>query len=494
MSQLKTPFLSQGAVPVHGPPIGFSQPQRTAFGKEPLELDGILMFFAVFLVYSRFSEIFSMATGFQLSYTIFIVLALVAFGSILNGRDLLGATISGAMKYYTGFTVWMLLCVPLSSWRGGSVDMLRYQWIPAFLATVFAVTIIREERHFHILAKVMAMSSMTIVAASFLLGQYSPSDGRLMFFSGSLRNSNDLSVLLCSGLPFFFMPLLGKDWGRFGKIIAVPAVLLHVIIVLRTGSRAAMLSLILMLVLLFLFTSITRKVMILVLIGILSVAGAVMTPDVVIARLKSGIGMEDPLVAAEAIASRLQRTEKFWHSVSLTLEHPIFGVGPGTYLSAQAKADTDAGRRADWLTSHNTLTQVSSETGLPGFFLYTAAAMVALFRLNRARQICTQYPFMKSEANLTIAFQLSLCGIFAANLFGSNAYVFYMPMMVGLCSKLHSQILQKYEILRSTSPTVPARQVPAIPATVLSPPVPAVTPEPPRRPMSSFRAQFKRTP
>ena len=474
-----------------------SQPQRntpplTAFGNEQLQLELFILLVGIFFVYSRLPEILGMLTGVQVPGLVAIPFILAAFGAFLKGMPLIRTAFSGVTGIYLVFTIWMLICVPFSSWRGGSVEMLRYQWGPAFLCSILAATILREERHFHILGKVMAGASLTIVIASFYLGRYSDGDGRFMFLSGSLKNSNDLSTLLCTGLPFFFMPLLGKDWGLFGKIIAVPAIAFHVLVVLRTGSRASMFSLLLIALMLFLFSPVKRKLVILAIVVVVIGASLTLTRDVVIARLKSGFGVQDERVS-EAIASQRQRLDKFLRSIELTVRRPLFGVGPGTYLSAQAQADTDAGRRADWLASHNTLTQVSSETGIPGLLIYAAAIIVAFSRLHKARKLCLRNQFMQSELNIATALEISLGGIFAANMFGSNAYMFFMPMLMCMGDAFHSQVLRKYTALRPDKTAIPVSASTGTTTTPSRAPSPMpIMPDPLRRPMSKLRAEPKR--
>jgi len=472
------------------------QPQRNGpplkdFGNEQLQLELFILLVGIFFVYSRFPEILGMVTGIQVPGLVAIPFILAAFGALLKGMPVIQTAFSGVTGIFLTFTIWMLICVPFSSWRGGSVEMLRYQWGPVFLCTVLAATILREERHFHILGKVMACASLTIVIAGFYLGRYSDADGRFMFLVGSLKNSNDLSTLLCTGLPFFFIPLLGKEWGLFGKVIALPAIAFHILVVLRTGSRACMFSLLLITLMLFVFSPVKRKLVILAIAVVMIGASLTLTPDVVIARLKSGFGKQDERVG-EAIASQRQRLDKLLSSIELTIRRPLFGVGPGTYLSAQAQVDTDAGRRADWLASHNTLTQVSSETGILGLLIYGAAIVVAFSRLQKARKLCLHNQFMQSELNIATALEISLGGIFAANMFGSNAYMFFMPMLMCMGDAFHSQVQRKYAALRPEKAAIPVSASTGIPSTPMrAPSAMPMMPDPLRRPMSKFRAEPK---
>src|SRR3954466_3825864 len=103
----------------------------------------------------------------------------------------------------------------------------------------------------------------------------------------------------------------------------------------------------------------------------------------------------------------------------MTFSHPILGVGPGDFSFVswdERKATTGAGGES--LVSHNTYTQISSETGLPGFFFF-AATLVLSFRyayrsyrdtseLDPALLACSRYLIYASGALFAGIFFLSV--------------------------------------------------------------------------------------
>jgi len=67
----------------------------------------------------------------------------------------------------------------------------------------------------------------------------------------------------------------------------------------------------------------------------------------------------------------------FLRSIQLTFEHPILGVGPGEFMDAEAEEAAVAGKKAMWHFTHNSYTELSSETGLPGLGLSLCRKIVA---------------------------------------------------------------------------------------------------------------------
>ncbi len=75
-------------------------------------------------------------------------------------------------------------------------------------------------------------------------------------------------------------------------------------------------------------------------------------------------------------------------SIQMTFEHPIFGVGPGVFAAASWDERKRAGIGAgNAQVTHNTYTQISSETGIPGFFFFIATVFLS-FKYTLSRLPC----------------------------------------------------------------------------------------------------------
>src|SRR6185437_3589419 len=89
----------------------------------------------------------------------------------------------------------------------------------------------------------------------------------------------------------------------------------------------------------------------------LGVGLALTTPKYIL-RLKTLVGGD--ITGTGDHGSMDARRDLLMESIRVTLQHPIFGVGPGNF-QAYTKS---------WHVTHNTYTELSSETGIPGLALF----------------------------------------------------------------------------------------------------------------------------
>ncbi len=130
-------------------------------------------------------------------------------------------------------------------------------------------------------------------------------------------------------------------------------------------------------------------------------------------------------------------------SLQFTIEHPIFGVGPGDFSSFEGgtRAETKHG---EWQQTHNSYTQVSSEIGIPAAICYIGAIFAALFSLNRSMVRARRD---KIPVLVTTAFccMLSIVMIAACMFFLSLAYRFYMPGLTALAIALDRVMRMEFQ-------------------------------------------------
>jgi len=125
--------------------------------------------------------------------------------------------------------------------------------------------------------------------------------------------------------------------------------------------------------------------------------------------------------------------------MQLTLRHPLLGVGPGMFEVANAGFTEETTGHASfnaWHQTHNTFTQVSSEDGLPGLFLYCLTLLFCFRIVRSVEKRARQYPALSSVRHMAIALRLSLIAFTGTALFASTAYGYYLPMLAALCVAL----------------------------------------------------------
>src|SRR5579871_1128150 len=450
-----------GKAPIPAAKAPALDPEAGAF----LKVGFGLLLLDTFLVVSRLLEIITMHSGisFPLVGTAIHVLAFgLAF--VTGGARRLATSRTGILLML--FSCWMLACVPFSFWRGGSVLTIVNNWMPSlvgFLAIGLLCTV-RQCRKF---AWVLALSSLTIALASYFFG--AKIEERFAFAAGTLGNANDVAMLLLFGAPFFLVPLLDPTSSRMSKILALPAGLIVIAANFRTGSRAGLLALITMVVVLFFTRSLIGKLKLtaalVALVGVL----VAFIPSYSLYRYTTILSGSNSAQEAstETYESSTLRKELLFESLATTLEHPIFGLGPGVFAPAKAKEAELQGKYANWKATHNTYTQVSAEMGIPGLILYLAAIIGAYLNLLWVRRHSREDASLNS---LALCALISLVGLSVTCFFGSNAYAAWVPILLGLCAMLRLNLQRNLDQKAHLVATAPVQQAPTSKPTPLAKP------------------------
>ena len=128
-------------------------------------------------------------------------------------------------------------------------------------------------------------------------------------------------------------------------------------------------------------------------------------------------------------------------SINMTFEHPIFGVGPGVFAAASWDERKRSGiNPGNAMVSHNTYTQISSETGIPGFLFFIGALLLSLkYTLSDYRAIRrVDSDLAKSDLYMLASISAIAAGIF----FLSVGYTYVVAVMFALAASL-SRIVKK---------------------------------------------------
>ncbi len=389
--------------------------------------------FAVLCVFviSGYANEFAMRIFHGKAYLSTVALAampllLAASGNLVRGlRDVIG-------RLWLAMLLCMCLSVPFSVWRGGSLAMLLFYVAHCWIQLLFYAGFLVSLRHCRRLMFFLIASNFLLLLDCFLFGVVK--DGRFEI-PGSIffNNANDLALqLLIAVTQFLYLLYQRQRWKHVAGGAAILASLLYM---LKTGSRGAVLAVIVLACMGFAFG---KNRMRLALVGLpVALAALVFVPASVLHRLALiGFEPEKIIVAnmddAAAVASQIQRMELFRQSVTYALTHPLFGVGPGQFPVAVYGDSVKQGAGAPWLGTHNSYTQVASECGIPAFLLYTSVIVLALisnFRLFRRTTNVPAYSDLSALAfctfNATLVY--AICTFFF-----HLAYSSYLPCIAGM--------------------------------------------------------------
>lgn len=426
--------------------------------RNPMRLFGVYVFMLfLYTTHSRIIEnVLSGVPGVAMS------LALVTLIMAILSGDLSSAIQSRPGLLLIGFTMWIAIGSPFSVWMGGVVRFLKDQWVKSLLIYFMAVAIMLTFEECRKAIYTMALATMTIVALGFKYGVVDD-DGRLALGHHMLSNPNDLSVYLLIGAPFCVYALIRAP--KFTKPIWIIGLLLLLRTVLKTGSRGALLAIVIVLAYLFFKSKITHKMAMIAVGTLIVVAIPIFLTDELTTRYATIFADTDKKASNEAEASKQDRIRLFKTSLKVTALNPLFGVGAGQFAVAGAEDSKATMGRADWHETHNTYTQVSSETGIPGLVMYVAALVHGFRCTTLILRLTSNNPAFLDMHRIAFCMRLSWLFFLLSGCFGSLAYNLPVLVLLGLSEAMRRTALTELAI----SGERPAAPQPTASATALTP-------------------------
>jgi O-antigen ligase len=319
---------------------------------------------------------------------------------------------------------------------------LTKDWMPSLLLFLSITGLVVSSKDLFKILKVIAFAAGLISFLSLSAGA-SQEYGRLRGATGSLANANALALYILIGIPCALLLLKLNPRKIFLQLAVLPLLGMFLVILLRTASRSAMLNLLVMAAILFWTASIPSKARMGIAGALLVVAALSFTPDSAIARLRLLLpGAEEEQAASaldpEAIeeiktaaeGSSEARRFVFTKALGHTIRNPVFGVGPGAFMAADAQQAELEGRATLWRGTHNTFVQISSETGIPGFAMFMAMLFYTLRALLRIRTQTRLVPKLAHLFHGALSLILILTSITLSGIFGHFAYGPFFPLII----------------------------------------------------------------
>ncbi len=273
---------------------------------------------------------------------------------------------------WCGFLAFMSIATVTSFWKGGSFPIL-IDYIETVFPIIFVLPAIMTARsQFVKMVGTIGLACITTVVLGMFNTDFQSGRMNIDVAGGDLQDPNDYAAHLILMLPA--LAFLAFRAGRpiLLKLAGFAAFAFSFRQILSTGSRGGLLSLVVTALYIALIGS--KKVKLGILVGgpIIVLLALPFVPSESAARLAL-LFSGSPAGATEATESKAARIALLAESGKATLEHPLFGVGPGIFMDYQAISAQEAGQRGMWHVTHNSYTQVSSECGLPAIILYIGA-------------------------------------------------------------------------------------------------------------------------
>jgi O-antigen ligase len=312
----------------------------------------------------------------------------------------------------------MSLCIPTALWRGGAFATVFEKFskgvVVAMLISMSVVTV-RELRK---LLWIQVSAVALVVFFSIALRHFR--DGRLQGIQKSiLENPNDLAINIAISFPLGLAFMLhARGWKKVVWAIGLFFMCLGLVL---TYSRSGLLAFILAIMVCVWEYGIKGKrralVIATVVILVVGMCAALSTAhyrarvaSIVMGNVE-GSGDKGSLDARKALLKK---------SIMVTLEHPLFGVGPGCFVMV------DKG----WVVAHNSYTELSAESGIPALVLFLLALGAAFKNVAFVKK-SQQYQDDPELKLFTQALWAGLAAYVAGACFASTEYNLYPYFMIG---------------------------------------------------------------
>lgn len=347
----------------------------------------------IFLFLTTFAEL-SRVLDFRENRIIIGLNALLAIALLASGRILVFWK-TGAGRALPFFAGWVILAYVMSPHTRSSLILVHYMLVGCllFLSTCELLTSLAEFRK---MFWVIASAGVLLCILGILRHGYV--EGRLVSYWGpNYVDPNDYAMALLALAPIIWVSFPSKPlWVRLGAVFATA---LPSLMAVRTVSRGGFVAMSAMLVVIFFLSSFRTRIVMASLGVLLLVVVLAFLPDSLRTRLASAARISSVLSNESSqngdSVSVDSRTTLLETSVKFTLTYPLLGVGPGNFGPTLAEFGRLQGFKWLDLTTHNSYTQISSETGIPGlifFFLLIAFSFKNLVKVLRMTTPRGSYP------------------------------------------------------------------------------------------------------
>jgi putative inorganic carbon (hco3(-)) transporter len=307
-------------------------------------------------------------------------------------------------------------------WKGGAFNvMLDFSKALPLVIVIYGA--VRSMKRLRWILFVQA-ASIAAIAITSVVYAHRPG-GRLQgVLSGMYANSNDLALVIDLSLPLCLALALGTRnyWMKLAWTVAILAMIYAVFLTASRGGAIALLVVALMC--LWQLGIKNRHFYLLLLAPIAVILIWLYTGNPLRNRLEQmGTNPETTSQNTEASESAQQRKELLFQSLRITVQHPLFGVGPGNFTVVSGV----------WHVTHNSYTQMSAEGGIPAFLLYVLIFWRGIINLRDVRR----YPRVGKRIRLfSMALEASLAAYLVGSFFLSQAYNLFPYCLVAYTSAL----------------------------------------------------------
>jgi O-antigen ligase len=242
------------------------------------------------------------------------------------------------------------------------------------------------------------------------------------------------------GLPFLVFVATDKKSNPLFRSAFLAAAGVLMVLVLKTGSRGGLLAAVALILVAFMKSSAMNRAALIALAGLAVVAfPLVVSKDLqqrYLTMFRTKVTADTSEKTASAIASTDARSQLFHHSVTLTMRHPVFGVGLGQFPPQSVNLFIEQGQAPMWFTSHDVFALVAAETGIMGLVFFVGTMVVCFKALLRLLKASQKDPELKDISRMALCLLSALVAFTICGIFATSAYSIQMPLLAALTAAL----------------------------------------------------------
>ena len=337
------------------------------------------------------------------------------------------------------FLLVMMFSKAVNGWVGGAIPVFR-GFAPAVLVYFLLANAVSTRSQ--------VVTTMTVFAlCGFILALHGigqsisgigwtgieVSKGGRIQYVGIFNDPNDLGMLFVMCVPMAAYLAGRGGWMGLKRLFWATVVAVLVYGIYLTDSRGTLLALV---AIFGIYVWLRRGVVVASILGVIALVGMMLVPS----------RLQDMEVSEE---SAMDRVYSWYEGMQMFREHPIFGVGAGSYTDLYQ------------LTAHNSLVLALAELGFVGFTLwvafmgYTLMMLFVAIRPPTPAQIVALGPEpdpamigeWRQDRAIAIVLLLAFCGFIVTAFFLSRTYVVTLYAFVGLVVAHYSGMRLRYSFL-----------------------------------------------
>lgn len=257
-------------------------------------------------------------------------------------------------------------------------------------------------------------------------------EDRFLIPDSSLSNPNDLGFAI-----LFVMSGLIVLRSKVTRALTAVSLPIFFIYLLKTGSRADMITLAALILVAFYFAPRNWKMIMLIALPVLGGVAVAVVPSHTLARLslvvRSAEDRTGDIELNQALDSQETRLELQRRAIELTARHPLLGVGETNFEDAvDQMVRATLHEKSGWQVAHNTYLQMAAENGVPAFILYVWS-LVACLKMNLwSYKTCRRTPQLADTVTQCFAMILMTLMFMVCTAFSNNSCDPHFGVLVGL--------------------------------------------------------------